>query len=395
MYIVRKYQQQIDRFICSGNRGAFFLAFALLAVALATLGTLFFKFGAPAMNGRPWDMYIILDGAWRIASGQVPHRDYYNYLGDLPFYMTALGMKLSRPCVSAIDYGNVVLMAALALPAMAVLRRRTSALAAFLFSLFIGLLVITPRPLGDPYDYTDHAMLYNRYGEAFIALFGTIVLLPPRPEFGASRANWAEAVLAGFVLVALLGCKLNYFIVGIGFFGVACVTGRIRIGWALLCLCSAAACLAIALALSKIPLPDLVNDYRMMSACQSLGGRMRGMAGRSGAGGSPTAGLAAHPCDCGHLRRRSLAAVVELPVWRNAVAGAGGLVRRGNDSATNERNRRSPIFCHGAPPGGVPAGFAVFASPDCNRFENHSLHDVCGNDEEVGLDRNIAVNTPE
>ncbi len=277
MYIVRKYHEQIDRFICAGSRGAFIRALALLVIVLGMLGALVFRFGAPAMNGRPWDTPTILDGAWRIANGQVPHRDYYNYLGDLPFYLTSLGMKLGRPSMAAIDYGNVVLMAALVLPAMAVLRRRASALHAFLFSLFIGLLVITPRPLGDPYDYTDHAMLYNRYGEAFMALFGAIVLLPPRPDFAKSRMDWAESVLAGFVLVALLGCKLNYFAVGIVFFGVACLTGRFSIGRALLCMISALAFLAIALALSRIPLSELMNDYRMMSASQSPGSRFHGL----------------------------------------------------------------------------------------------------------------------
>ncbi|MGD0812229.1 MAG: hypothetical protein ABSA83_01385 [Verrucomicrobiota bacterium] len=277
MYIFRKYQQQIDRFICAGGRGAFFRAWVLLVVVLAVLGMLVFRVGAPAMNGCPWDTPVILDGAWRITTGQVPHRDFYDFFGDLPFYLTALGMKLGRPCVAAIDYGNVVLMAALVPPVMAVLRRRTSALPAFLFSLYIALLVITPKPLGDPYDYTDHAMMYNRHGEAFMALLGLIIFLPPRPGIAKSWADWVEAVLAGLVMVALLGCKINYFVMGIVLFGVSCVLGRTRMGWGLLCVSSAAIFLAIALALSKIPLPDLVNDYRMMSACQSPGGRIHGL----------------------------------------------------------------------------------------------------------------------
>ena len=50
MYIVRKYHQQNGRFICSGSREAFFLSFALLALALAAWGALFFYMGVPAMN---------------------------------------------------------------------------------------------------------------------------------------------------------------------------------------------------------------------------------------------------------------------------------------------------------------------------------------------------------
>ena len=69
--------------------------------------------------------------------------------------------------------------------------------------------------MGDPYDYTDHAMLYNRYGEGFIALFGTIVFLTPRAGIGKSRADWLEAILSGIVLTGLLFCKMNYFVIGI------------------------------------------------------------------------------------------------------------------------------------------------------------------------------------
>jgi hypothetical protein len=45
------------------------------------------------MNGFGLDWPVILGGAWRISKGQVPHRDFYNFLGDLPFYLTFLGMK--------------------------------------------------------------------------------------------------------------------------------------------------------------------------------------------------------------------------------------------------------------------------------------------------------------
>ena len=277
MYIVRKYHRQIDQFIRSGSRAAFSVAFVLLLVVLAAMALVTFKFGAPANNGRPWDTPVILDGAWRIVNGQVPHRDYYNYLGDLPFFTTCLGMRLGHASAVSIDYGNLLFMAALVLPAMVVLRRRTGALPAFLFCLFVGLLVVTPKPLGDPYDYTDHAMLYNRYGEACLALFGVLLFLPPRPGFNAGWMTWLEAVFAGFLLTALLGCKLNYFAVGIGFFGVACITGRFGLGRAVACVMGAAAFLAAVLILTKIPPSEVLKDYRIMAACQSAGGRIRGM----------------------------------------------------------------------------------------------------------------------
>jgi len=278
MYIVSQYRRQIRQFICSDTPAAFLRAWGLLAVALAALAALFFYMGAPAMNGRPWDIPIDLDGAWRIANGQVPHRDFFFYSGDLPFYVTWLGMKMSRPCVSAITFGNVVVMAAIGLSAMAVLQRRTSALYAVAMSLFLAVLAVTPRPLGDSYDYTDYAMLYNRYGEAFIGLFGIIVFLPLRQGVGRRWPDWLETAFAGGLLPILLFCKLNYFAMGSGFLVVACLLGRLNPGRTLLCFVSAAIALYLILLLTHIPLAAMRQDYQIMAAAQDVRGRLRSLA---------------------------------------------------------------------------------------------------------------------
>jgi hypothetical protein len=278
MRVVSQYRRQINQFICSSKPAAFLLAWSLLALALAVLGALFFYMGAPAMNGRPWDVPILLDGAWRIVNGQTPHRDFFSHLGDLPFYVTWLGMKLSRPCVSAITYGNVFLMAPLGLSAMAVLQRRTSALYALAMSLFLALLAVAPRPLGDPFDYTDYAMLYNRYGEAFLGLFGAIIFLPPAPNLPRRWADWTETAFAGALLAILLFCKLNYFFVGAGFFVLACLLGRFSLGEALLCLLSAAVALRVILLVTHIPAAAMRTDFQIMAAAQNLGGRLRPLA---------------------------------------------------------------------------------------------------------------------
>jgi len=230
------------------------------------------------MNGCAWDSPILLDGGWRVFNGQVPHKDFYTYLGDLPYYLISLAMKLKGPGMGAIECGSIFLMWGLVLAALAILRRRTSASLGFLFALFIALLVVTPRPLGDPYDYTDHAMVYNRYGEACIALFGMLMFLWPRPGFGGGRMNWLESAGAGLLLVLLLGCKLNYFAAAIGFFGVAWLTKRLSTMQAAGILISATLFFAIALALTKIPLAAMANDYRIMLGCQSSGTKLRAFA---------------------------------------------------------------------------------------------------------------------
>jgi hypothetical protein len=268
VYVVSQYRKQIGQFLCSTSSAAFSRAWVALVLGLTAFAAVFCFMGAPAMNGRPWDVPILLDVAWRIAHGQVPHRDFYSAVGDLPFYVTWLGMKVSRPCMSAITYGNVFVMVFLGVAMMAVLRRRTGAFYAAAMSLFVALLAVTPRPLGDSYDYTDYAMLYNRYGEAFVALFAAIIFIPPVPEAGRGLVAWIETAFAGAILAVLFFCKLNYFVLGLGFCAVACLFGRLGPGRALLCLSSAAACFGAMLAATHIPAASVLHDEMTMMAGQ-------------------------------------------------------------------------------------------------------------------------------
>jgi hypothetical protein len=274
MFLLQKYHDQIDAFICSRSSRAFLIAFGLLVMVVGGISIVIFRMGSPPMNGIATDVPVLLDGAWRVANGQVPHRDFYNFLGDLPYYVVLMSMKVSRPCASAIDYGNALLGIPLSIIGFTLLRHRTTALCAFLFSCFIALLVMTPRALGSPYDYIDHAMLYNRYGETFMALLAIILFLPRRPgEFGR-MGNWGELIFVGFLLVAALGCKINYFVVSIGFFLVACFIKRFSLGGILVCVFSAGAFLALALTLTGIPFAAMMHDYHIMSGCQSLGEKL-------------------------------------------------------------------------------------------------------------------------
>ena len=65
------------------GRGARWIVVPLLAAA-ALVGLAQAWLGAPVMSGRPWDMLIELDGAWRMWNGRVIHRDFFSHLGALP-----------------------------------------------------------------------------------------------------------------------------------------------------------------------------------------------------------------------------------------------------------------------------------------------------------------------
>ena len=268
MHLIRKYDEAIRSLLLSSSRKAFLIAWLLVILFLGGLAAILIITGAPVMNGRLGDLPILLDGAWRTANGQVPHRDFYSYLGSFPFYLIRSGISLSHPSVSAVVYSNVLLMTLLGPVAMLLFSRRTSALYALLLTLFLSVLVVSPRPLGDPYDYTDYAMLYNRFGEAFLGLFSILVFLSPRENATSRLLNAIESLVIGLLLALLLFTKLSYFAIGIFLFFFAVAFGFLDSRRAALCLLSTAALIALFFFVTGIPPRMMLQDFRIMSAAQ-------------------------------------------------------------------------------------------------------------------------------
>ena len=82
-------------------RWAFVVGTVLYFVCLA-------MFETGPINRFSSDVFILLDGGWRILNGQVPHRDFYVALGPLEYMITAGGMLLTHGSPRGIAIGNVV-----------------------------------------------------------------------------------------------------------------------------------------------------------------------------------------------------------------------------------------------------------------------------------------------
>jgi hypothetical protein len=225
--------------------------------------------GAPCMTGFAWDVPMLLDGAWRIHSGQVPHVDFFSHLGPLPFYVTYVGMLIRGACVAAVSCGNVLLSLSVVLIGWFALRKRTSPFVAALVCLFWGILLVAPRHLGAPYYFLDHAMVYNKYGEVFLGFLSILVLLGPLSSVQRHRVD-LSAVLAGLLLSGLFLTKLSYFCVGLFMVGVGSAVSFRRLlsgGITLLVMCVSVWLFCSA---SGIGLGAMWNDFSVMAAAQSL-----------------------------------------------------------------------------------------------------------------------------
>src|SRR5918999_1256106 len=60
------------------------------------------------------DLVIFLDGAHRVASGQVPNRDFHTALGPLAYYVPAAGLLLSGSLGGAMPVGTALVLVAVA-----------------------------------------------------------------------------------------------------------------------------------------------------------------------------------------------------------------------------------------------------------------------------------------
>jgi hypothetical protein len=181
------------------------LAAIFLAVSFVAL------WQGPAPITGPWDVMALLDGAWRIVNGQIPHVDYHNPIGPLTYLATAFGMKIAGPSTLSIVVGSVLLLVVLLPWAWRIASSRLPPAMAFVTVFFAGFLLISPRPLGYGIRETTYAMLYNRQGYVLLSMFLVCLFLSRRES--SKYAQMVDGFSAGLLLALMLYCKITYFAV--------------------------------------------------------------------------------------------------------------------------------------------------------------------------------------
>ncbi|HEY8381276.1 MAG TPA: hypothetical protein VIL09_03900 [Microvirga sp.] len=174
------------------------------------------------------DLFIFLDGAYRISAGQVPNRDFHTALGPLVFYLPALGLWLSGSLGAAMPLGMALLLGILAPIVAHVLGSRLRPVLALPFGVFLLLVVAVPMNLGESIRSLSFAMFYNRVGWAALALL-LVMYCPPLRE--SRRQAWRDAASAAALTGLMLGLKVTYGAVALAFLAFMLLDRRQR-GWA-------------------------------------------------------------------------------------------------------------------------------------------------------------------
>ncbi len=198
-----------------------------VAVALVLAAAALFTGGSGVQNFSAGDTAYWLNSGWRIAHGQVPHRDFTLTTGTTVAYLAAAGQALRGATVGSIAAGQAVAGLLLGGAAFLVLRRRTTPLLTAVGALCCALLVMATRQPGEWPHLHSHAFLYNRLAEALLALLVWITTV--RPVTAHRIGDALESAGAGALLALLFLTKISYGLVGAGWIGLTVVLGLLPV----------------------------------------------------------------------------------------------------------------------------------------------------------------------
>lgn len=159
------------------------------------------------------DAFIHLNGIKHIEAGNLPHVGFTTPIGAfyyLAFYLTTY---FAPPSAYTAVYANgLVAGLAAGLCLLAGYRRLRAGWIAVL-TLYVGIIVLSPRHLGDIYVSFNAA--YNRWAWAILAVLAVVVSLP-RVDSENNRAALADGLLSALLVTLLFFTKATYAIVGLG-----------------------------------------------------------------------------------------------------------------------------------------------------------------------------------
>jgi hypothetical protein len=191
------------------------LRVALFTAFVVMLGVLRLLLGGFPQNAYPHDLFIFLDGAWRIINGQRPQVDFNSNLGPLMYLFTAGGLLLTHQAVHAAAVAQTAFAAIIALLTAYIAFRRMPQVPAILVTLAAVLITMSPCNTGEEPFFITYAMLYNRVGFGFLAFILIEATQPPHERHSARREELIGGLLSGFVFAFLFFLKFTYGIMAL------------------------------------------------------------------------------------------------------------------------------------------------------------------------------------
>ncbi len=162
------------------------------------------------------DFFIVLDGSWRTAQGQIPHVDFHSPIGQAYFWPFAVLAHFGDMGVATLLRADVLVATFVVALSLVSLRRRLSPLFFGLAVLAMATVAMTPRSYNGWIDSYSFLAPYNSWAWALILPMILIALVPPARPSGR-RAEIVDGVVMGVLLALLCYLKLTCFLPAVGF----------------------------------------------------------------------------------------------------------------------------------------------------------------------------------
>jgi hypothetical protein len=342
---------------------------AIFFATLAAISALTAYIGLARLRAYEHDIFFLLDNAWRVTQGQVPHRDFSSAWGPVIYLVDAVGLLLSGMRPDGVAYANALFAGVIGAWAYWIGRARLGSMAAYAMGVYTALLIAAPFAMGfSPLIFT-HAMVYNRYG---YALLGIILVECASHALGRDDdAGEMGAVSSGAAFAVLGFLKISYGLMAVPFLLLGYGSGARR-GRRLLVFCGAAAAVsAMFLLYLRFDLRDMIGDLLIAANGRSKSwkpGEIPGLSFGQWGESIPLLALAATVAVAGR-------GAGKLP-WREMLLAAVTLTVGGILVSTNQQHETLPLNAYAALvlaapylrrniEAGPPARAAVFLAAMC------------------------------
>jgi hypothetical protein len=199
---------------------------AVLVALVAVAGVLVMRGGVYFSQWVP-DVFIPLEGALHIRAGQWPHRDFVTPVGSAWYLLHALLAQIVPLSARLLIAANLVVALVAASAALIVCRGKMPRGLAMLCALYVGLVALSPRQIGEGISHISNNATYNRHCWALIGVIALAALLPAPGR----RRETSDGAIAGLLIAACFYIKITYAAAGLGFVTLAMVTVRGFAGW--------------------------------------------------------------------------------------------------------------------------------------------------------------------
>lgn len=170
------------------------------------------------------DIFVPLEGILHIERREWPSIGFHSPVGVLYFLVHYMAAMLAPLSARTIIVANLIVAIVGVTAVTVTMAGKISPLMRVVLSVYVGLVALSPRQIGENFLTVSQNASYNRYGWCLICIVALSTLIAGQ-KYSKTRVS-IDAAVTGIVLAALLFLKVTYFLAGIGFVALSIITTR-------------------------------------------------------------------------------------------------------------------------------------------------------------------------